>query len=147
MNIRDIAHAAGVCTDTVRHYEKQGLMGTPQRQPNGYRHYTAADLAQLRFVRGAQSLGFSLAEIREILPQMTQGRLDRAEIERQLTTKLAQIDAHMAQLRTLKKELSATLDALRCPPGQVVRTEHATSPESDSGAGVAVVRRGFSRRH
>jgi xanthine dehydrogenase molybdopterin-binding subunit B len=100
----------------------------------------------LRFVRGAQALGFSLTEIRTILPQVAQGTFGRTEIEQQLQTKIAQIDAHMAQLKTLKKELTATFDALRCAPKQPVSTAHATALDSGSGVGAAVARRAFAKR-
>jgi MerR family copper efflux transcriptional regulator len=146
MNISQLAKAVEVSTDTVRYYEKQGLISAPERQSNGYRSYTEGHVALVRFVRGAQALGFSLAEIRTILPQVAQGTFGRAEIELQLKAKIAQIDAHMAQLKTLKKELTATFDALRCAPTQPVSTAHATAPDSGSGAGAAVARRAFARR-
>ena len=145
MNISQLAKAVGVSTDTVRYYEKQGLIKVPERQANGYRSYTVVDAGLLRFVRGAQALGFSLAEIRTILPQVVHGTFGRTEIEQQLKAKIAQIDAHMAQLKTLKKELTATFDALRCSPTQPVSTAHATAPDSGSGAGVAVARRSFAK--
>lgn len=144
MNISHLAQAAGVSTDTVRHYEKQGLLGAPQRQPNGYRQYTAADLERLRFVRGAQALGFSLAEIRALLPQMAQGRFGRPQIEQQLRAKIVQVDAHMAQLKALKKQLTATFNALQCPPERAVSTAQATATDTGCGEGVAAVRRRFS---
>lgn len=146
MNISQLAKAVGVSTDTLRYYEKQGLIKAPERQANGYRSYSVADAGLLRFVRGAQALGFSLSEIRGILPQVAQGTFGRAEIEQQLQTKMAQIDAHMAQLKTLKKELTATFDALRCAPTRPVPVAHATAQDSGSGAGVAVARRAFAKR-
>jgi len=146
MNISQLAEATGVTTDTVRYYEKQGLISAPQRQTNGYRQYNEGHVALVRFVRGAQALGFSLAEIQTILPQVAQGTFGRTQIEQQLTAKMAQIDAHMRQLKTLKKELTATFDALRCEPTQPVSTANATAPDSGSGAGAAVARRAFSRR-
>ena len=146
MNISQLAKAVGVSTDTVRYYEKQGLISAPQRQANGYRRYTDTHVDLVRFVRGAQALGFSLAEIRAILPQVVQGTLGRSEIEQQLKAKMAQIDAHMAQLKTLKKELAATFSALRCAPHQPVAAAHATASDSGSGAGVAVARRAFAKR-
>ena len=106
MNISQLAKAVGVSTDTVRYYEKQGIISAPERQANGYRSYSAAHVALVRFVRGAQALGFSLAEIQTILPQVAQGTFGRTEIEQQLKAKMSQIDAHMAQLKTLKKELT-----------------------------------------
>ena len=146
MNISQLAKAVGVSTDTVRYYEKQSLISTPERQANGYRSYTDAHAGLLRFVRGAQALGFSLAEIRTILPQVAQGTFGRTEIELQLKSKIAQIDAHMAQLKTLKKELATTFDALRCAPTQPVSMAHATAPDSGSGAGASVARRAFAKR-
>ena len=146
MNISQLAKAVGVSTDTVRYYEKQGLIDAPQRQANGYRSYTEVHVGLVRFVRGAQALGFSLAEIRAIVPQVAQCTFGRAEIEQQLITKMRQIDAHMAQLKTLKKELTATFDALRCAPTQAVSTANATAPDSGSGAGAAVARRAFGKR-
>jgi DNA-binding transcriptional MerR regulator len=73
MNISQLAKIAEVSTDTVRYYEKQGLISVPERQDNGYRRYTEAHAGAVRFVRGAQALGFSLAEIRAIVPQLAQG--------------------------------------------------------------------------
>lgn len=146
MNISQLAKAVGVSTDTVRYYEKQGLISSPERQVNGYRSYTEAHIGLVRFVRGAQALGFSLAEIRTILPQVAQGTFGRTEIEQQLKAKIVQIDAHMTQLKILKKELTSTFDALRCSPTQPVSTANATAPDSGSGAGAAVARRAFAKR-
>ena len=145
MNISQLAKAANVSTDTVRYYEKQGLISVPERQDNGYRWYTEAHAAAVRFVRGAQGLGFSLAEIRALLPQMAQGTLGRADIELQLQAKMVQIDAHIVQLQTLKKELTNTFASLSCPPTQAIITASATAPESSSGAGAAVARKAFAR--
>ena len=80
MNISQLAKAHNVSTDTVRYYEKQGLIAAPTRQHNGYRAYTPDHVQTLGFVRGAQALGFSLAEIRTILPQVAQGTFGRTEI-------------------------------------------------------------------
>jgi len=146
MNISQLAKAVGVSTDTVRYYEKQGLISSPERQVNGYRSYTEAHIGLVRFVRGAQALGFSLAEIRTILPQVVQGTFGRAEIEQQLKAKMGQIDAHISQLRTLKKELNSTFGALRCSPTQPVSTANATASDSGSGAGAAIARRAFAKR-
>ena len=145
MNISQLAKTAGVSTDTVRYYEKQGLLQAPTRQDNGYRSYTAAHIEAIRFVRGAQSLGFSLAEIRVIVPQFAQGQLGRTDIEHQLQTKMAQIDTHIKQLQTLKKELLATFASLRCARNAPVTTAQGTAVDSGSGAGVARVRKSFAK--
>ena len=145
MNISQLAQLAGVSTDTVRYYEKQGLISAPERQNNGYRRYTEAHAGAVRFVRGAQALGFSLTEIRAIQPQLAQGTLGRTDIEQHLQTKMAQIDAHIQQLKTLKKELVSTFAALSCSPTQTIVTASATAPDSGSGAGAAVARKAFTK--
>ncbi len=145
MNISELAKANHVSTDTVRYYEKQGILHAPLRQDNGYRFYTQAHVELLRFVRGAQALGFSLAEIRTILPQLAEGKLGRPDIEHQLQTKMAQIDAHIRQLQTLKKELKATFASLSCKPTATLSTADGTAIDSGSGAGVAVARKSFSK--
>lgn len=145
MNISQLAKTIGVSTDTVRYYEKQGLLQAPDRQDNGYRSYTATHVEAIRFVRGAQSLGFSLAEIRAILPQFSRGQFGRSDIEHQLQTKMAQIDAHIRQLQTLKKELHATFASLRCATDQPVSTAQNTAVDSGSGAGLAHARKAFAK--
>ncbi len=145
MNISQLAKTIGVSTDTVRYYEKQGLLQTPTRQDNGYRSYTATHLETLKFVRGAQSLGFSLAEIREILPQFASGQFGRIDIEQQLQTKMAQIDAHIQQLQTLKKELQATFASLTCATDRPVPTAQSIAVDTGSGAGKARARKSFAK--
>ena len=145
MNISQLAKTIGVSTDTVRYYEKQGLLQAPNRQDNGYRSYTLAHVEVVRFVRGAQSLGFSLAEIRRILPQFASGQLGRSDIERQLQTKMAQIDAHIQQLHTLKQELQVAFASLKCARDQPVSITQGTPAVSDSGAGAARARRSFAK--
>ena len=129
MNIGELAEAAGVSTDTVRYYEKQALLPVALRQANGYRHYTAAHLDTLKFVRSAQGLGFSLREIREILPALAEGRFKRGHIEERLQAKLAEIDQHMALLRQRRKELLHTFASLRCAPDAALAAPQATAQQ------------------
>lgn len=74
MLIGKLAKLAGVKPDTVRFYERTGLLPKPQRIASGYRTYDESTLSQLRFIRKAQSLGFSLGEIRRILSLRGRGR-------------------------------------------------------------------------
>lgn len=67
MKIGELAHRAEVGIDTVRYYERQGLLPAPERLASGYRRYDQSDVARLRFVRRAKALGFTLIEIRELL--------------------------------------------------------------------------------
>lgn len=130
MNISELAKITGVTADTLRYYEKQALLDAPARKQNGYRSYTGADVERIRFVRGAQALGFSLAEIRSIIPQLSAGEFGRADIERHLQAKMAQIDAHIHQLQTLKKELADTFASLQCSADAPVSVVDATSAKS-----------------
>lgn len=127
MNIGEAAREAGVSVDTLRYYERAGLLPAAARASNGYRRYGAAQVRQLRFVRGAQALGFTLAEIRAILPRFEEGRVDRQEIEQHLHTKIAAIDAQMRQLRALKRQLLDTFGELHCEPGQPLGLMQATT--------------------
>ena len=67
MRIKQLADAAGVPVDTVRHYEKAGLLAAPPRTGNGYREYGHADAERLRFIRHCRELDMSLDEVRELL--------------------------------------------------------------------------------
>lgn len=126
MNISKLATATGVSAYTLRYYEKEGILSSPMRGENGYRCYGEEHLARVRFVRSAQALGFSLAEIRQIIPQLSAGTFGRTEIEQQLKIKLAEIDQHMQQLRTLKKQLQATFAELTCARDEPVAITGAT---------------------
>ncbi|MBX3656026.1 MAG: MerR family transcriptional regulator [Ramlibacter sp.] len=114
MKISELAEATGVTVDTLRYYEKQGLLDPPQRRDNGYRAYSPSDLQRVRFVRGAQMLGFSLAQIREVIPDLVQGRMGRSGIEQRLQAKIAEIDARFEELRRLRQEVVDTLASLSC---------------------------------
>jgi len=129
MNIGELARAAEVSTDTVRYYEKQQLLTAPMRQSNGYRCYGPEHLSALRFVRSAQGLGFSLKEIRAVLPALAQGRFKRGQIEELLQAKLADLDQHMALLRQRRKELLATFASLQCAPEVALMPAQATAPK------------------
>jgi MerR family transcriptional regulator, copper efflux regulator len=127
MNIGELARMTGVTPDTLRYYEREKLLDAPARAANGYRSYDNSHVARVRFVRSAQALGFSLAEIRWIVPRLAAGLVDRSEIERHLKAKLDEINAHMRQLRALKQELLATFGSLRCEPTRTVSVEAATA--------------------
>lgn len=145
MNISQLAKASQISTDTLRFYEKQGLLQAAGRAANGYRRYGPEQLETLRFIRGAQALGFSLKEVAAILPQLAQGQFGRAEIESRLLAKMAEIDGQLAQLQQLKSELSRTFASLRCEPASALSARDSTAADSGSGAGVAVLKRRFSR--
>lgn len=126
MNIGQLAEQAGVSADTLRFYEREGLIEPPARAANGYRSYRTEDAQRVRFVRSAQALGFTLAEIRGILPRLDAGQMDRGAIEAHLQAKIAEIDGHIRQMQAKKRELIATFRSLSCPPGTPVGSVQAT---------------------
>lgn len=135
MNIGQLARQTGVTPDTLRFYEREGLLPPPARGDNGYRRYGEADAGRVRFVRSAQALGFSLGEIRRILPRLDAGQVGRREIEVHLQAKIAEIDAHMRQLQALRQELVATFEGLRCQLDGTVPIEQATMQAPVAAAG------------
>ncbi len=136
MKIGQLALAAGVSVDTLRYYEKQGLVAAPARASNGYRSYGQAHLERVLFVRSAQSLGFSLAQIQAVIPRLAAGQFGRADIERQLQAKLDDIEAQIARLRVLKRELRRSFALLTCAPGAAVSTQGATLDQAGPPARV-----------
>ena len=109
LKIGELASAAGVSADTVRYYERLGLLPRASRTRAGYRLYTNTDVERLRFVKQAQSFGFSLEEIKELLLGTEVG-LDECRRVRDLVgSKLEEIDARLAELRAFRQLLAAYL--------------------------------------
>jgi Hg(II)-responsive transcriptional regulator len=104
--IGKLADQAGVGIDTVRFYERRGLLPKPQRTAAGYRLYDESSISRIRFVRRAKQLGFTLDEI-EILLQLQDKGGRKAEVKSITTRKLAQIDAKIADLARMRKVLTA----------------------------------------
>ena len=106
--IGNLARAAGVSVETVRYYERRGLLDRPIRRGSEYREYSDADVARLRFIRRAKALGFTLAEIGELLPVS-----DRACADGMLAaarSKLAQVEADRVELDALAERLLRLVD-------------------------------------
>lgn len=116
MLIGELAALSGLSHDTLRFYERQGLLHA-LRTAKGYRRYGPEAAARLTLVRLAQGLGFSLAEIREVLAQMDalqDGTLEVSQVQALLQGKLAQIDARLEDLRSLRAQLAGQLEGA-CP--------------------------------
>lgn len=113
MQIGQLARQAGVPIDTVRYYERNGLLPAPPRRESGYRDYPAQDVAQLRFVRRAKALGFTLNEIRELLALSLHRDEDMADFTAATTAKLADIDRKVDELTRIREGLRALLS--ECP--------------------------------
>jgi DNA-binding transcriptional MerR regulator len=119
LRVGELADAVGVSTDTIRYYERAGLLPAPQRTPGGYRAYGEGALDRLRFIQGAQRLGLRLDDIRDLLAVRDTGVCPCEPAEQHLRRRLAELDAQMARLAGLRAEMVAMLDALPspdCPP-------------------------------
>jgi len=104
MRIGNLAHAAGVSCDTLRFYEKQGLIRST-RAENGYRTYAPETAQLVGYIRTAQKLGFSLAEIGGSLPAVWNAPDPDAAVAGLLAEKIKVIDERIAELQSLRKEL------------------------------------------
>jgi DNA-binding transcriptional MerR regulator len=96
MTIGALAAAAGVGVETVRFYERRGLLAPPVRTPAGYRQYDPADVARLVWIRRAKELGFTLAEIADLLDTGADGAA--SSILDAATAKVAAVEAEIARL-------------------------------------------------
>jgi DNA-binding transcriptional MerR regulator len=119
LRVGELAGAAGVAPDTVRYYERAGLLPPPQRTAAGYRAYDADAVERLKFIQGAQRLGLRLRDIADLLTIRDTGVCPCEPAERLLRRRLAELDAEMTRLAALRTEMVAMVDALPsadCPP-------------------------------
>lgn len=117
MKIGDLAKRAGVGIDTVRYYEREGLLPQAQRRSSGYRMYDVDDIQRLRFIRRAKALGFTLPEVRELLALSSREDGDMAAMKAAARQKLADVDAKIAELTRIRDGLDALIEVC---PGQGV---------------------------
>jgi len=103
--IGSVASRSGLTVDTIRFYEKQGLIAKPSRSEGGFRLYTEAAIERLSFVSRAQTLGFSLEEIRELLLLRDAGGEACSHVHDLLDQKLTVIHAKITELRKLERHL------------------------------------------
>ncbi|OEZ57197.1 MULTISPECIES: MerR family transcriptional regulator [unclassified Duganella] len=116
MQIGEIASATGLSRDTLRFYEKRGLLRA-RRSANGYRDYPPEAVDWLRYIRLAQTLGFTLAEIEADLPLLAEPESSAPQLRAALERKLEDIDKRIEGLHTLRGELTRRLgeDMQTCP--------------------------------
>lgn len=111
-----LANRGGVNIETIRYYERRGLLPKPPRLQSGYRAFSSDAVRRVRFIKQAQELGFSLAEIQELLALRIAPNSTRADVRSRATAKIADIDEKINKLRAMKKAL-ARLTATCCGPG------------------------------
>ena len=115
MTIGVLAKSAGVGVETVRYYQRRGLLPQPVRRYGSIRRYGPADAARLRFIRRAQELGFTLDEIGELL--RLQDGTDRRAIRRIARSRLEQVESHLADLRRMRRALQHVIEDCEHAPG------------------------------
>jgi len=104
-----LAWLAGVSTDTLRHYERKGLLARTRRSANGYREYPASDLDRVRLVRGALAIGFTLDELARILNVRDRGGAPCHQVRALAGTKLTEVETQLRELTSLRDELRRLL--------------------------------------
>ena len=105
LTIGQVAERAGMGVETVRFYEKQGLVPEPPRTESGYRQYPLDTVARLRFVQRAKAMGFSLREIQELFQLRLDESSSSADVKARTEDKIAQIDAKIRDLRNMRSKL------------------------------------------
>ncbi|MDG4554824.1 MAG: MerR family DNA-binding protein [Candidatus Competibacter sp.] len=114
LTVGELAKAADVHVETVRYYQRRGLLATPERQYGTIRRYTVTDHDRLRFIRRAQRLGFTLDEIAQLLTLDTVRDRDQARVLAEV--KVADLDARIADLQAIRRVLVELVD--HCAHGQ-----------------------------
>ena len=113
LSIGRLARAAGVHVETIRYYQRRGLLATPRKPPGGIRVYPAASLEQLHFIRRAQQLGFALRDIRELLAL---GSGHCRDTRRLAEAHLADVDQRVRDLARMRRTLARLIRS--CHNGQ-----------------------------
>lgn len=109
MKIGQVAEEAGVSVDTVRFYERRGVLPAPDRTPSGYRTYTPAAVLRIRLARRLQTLGLTLDEVIDALHATDRGDVTCASERWRLETVLDRIDAKIAELRSVRRDVVRVL--------------------------------------
>ena len=111
LTIGQVARRAGVGVETVRFYERQGLLEEPDRKASGYRQYGGEAVSVLRFIRRAKELGFTLKEIKALLALRLDGSARQSDVRKQAGAKIADIEAKVRDLQRMRDALLRLLDA------------------------------------
>jgi MerR family copper efflux transcriptional regulator len=105
MKIGQVAKQAGVGVETIRFYERKGLLAQPPRIHDAYREYTKEAVANIRFIKRAKDLGFTLSEIAELLALETTPHATCADVKHRAVAKIAAIQQRLNDLHTMKRAL------------------------------------------
>jgi DNA-binding transcriptional MerR regulator len=110
LKIGDVSRQTGIGIETLRFYEKSGLLDKPARTYSGYRMYSSDVLDRLSFIKRAQVLGFSLDEIRKVIDDARRGHSPCEEVREIVRKRLDELDRRMQEMARYRKELAETLE-------------------------------------
>jgi Hg(II)-responsive transcriptional regulator len=111
LTIGQLAKRAGVGVETLRFYEREGLLPKPERATSGYRQYAPEAVERVRFIRRAQLLGFQLKDIKELLALRDDPAAGKGEVREMAVAKLADIDARVRDLEAIRADLTKLVAA------------------------------------
>ncbi|WP_150244038.1 MerR family transcriptional regulator [Nocardiopsis quinghaiensis] len=111
LRITEVARAAGVNKETLRYYERRGLLDEPERSPGGHRLYDDGTVQVLRVIKAAQRLGFTLDEVADLLELGRCGRTPDSGLQARARTKLVEVESRIEDLQTIRTNLLAALAA------------------------------------
>jgi MerR family transcriptional regulator, copper efflux regulator len=111
MTVGQVARLAGVGVETVRFYEKNGLLEAPTRKASGYRVYDEGTIRRLQFIQRAKTIGFTLSEIRELLSLRTSSAEPCDDVRKQVEAKITEIEGKVALLLGMKQVLGRLLSS------------------------------------
>lgn len=114
MTIGRVAKLAGVGVETIRFYEREGLIEEPPRRASGYRQYPTDTVDQLRFIRRAKELGFTLKEVKELMSLRDGGGTRRGEVRKIAEARMRDIDQKLARLQAMRRALSGLVESCAC---------------------------------
>jgi MerR family copper efflux transcriptional regulator len=132
-----LAEGAGVGIETIRYYERKGLLPPPARSRAGYRRFPVEAVDRLRFIRQAQHLGFSLKEIQELLSLRIDPKASCSEIRKRAQAKISEIEQRLRGLQRMREVLWRLIEACggRGPATVCPILEALEAPENDSRVG------------
>ncbi len=110
MKIGEIAKRSGVGVETIRYYEREGLLQKPERRPSGYRQYDESTLDRLEYIRQSKELGFTLTEIRELLELSFSAAGCCQHIRQRAEKKLSSIEDKIRTLKQMKRSLGKIVE-------------------------------------
>jgi Hg(II)-responsive transcriptional regulator len=104
-SIGQVARRAGVGVETIRYYEREGLLEEPPRRASGYRQYSEDVVKRIRFIKRAQQLGFSLKEITELLLLRVDGQTSCEEVKERTKAKVVEVERKLVELQRMRRAL------------------------------------------